>query len=388
MAVHEVVIAGGGVAGIEGLLRLSRLAGERVRITLLSPEDEFVYRPLAVLAPFTGETVRRYPLHELIADTGAHHVRDRLTHVDPGHRLIQTAEGHEYHYDALLVALGAGQTNPYAHATLFTDRNDGETFRSLLEDIDAQRVESVAFVVPNWPVWTLPLYELALLTADRAQAHQTPLQITFITAEPRPLKAFGKAASDALETLLHDAGITLLTSEFADIPQPGRLWLRHGEHHADRIITLPRLIGPAVHGLPAGTGWFTPIDEHCRVPGTEGRVFAAGDAADFPVKHGGLGAQQADLAAAGIAHLAGAAPRPNPLTPIIRGLLLTPQKPLYLTATITHGLGWNSEIHDHCPWPNDNKLTAEELGPLLAKLTPTPALQSAKETTATSSDMN
>ena len=34
-------------------------------------------------------------------------------------------------------------------------------------------------------------------------------------------------------------------------------------------------------------------------------VFAAGDATDFPVKQGGLGAQQADVAAAGIAALAG-----------------------------------------------------------------------------------
>ena len=34
-------------------------------------------------------------------------------------------------------------------------------------------------------------------------------------------------------------------------------------------------------------------------------VFAAGDAADFPVKQGGIGTQQADVAAAGIAALAG-----------------------------------------------------------------------------------
>ena len=34
-------------------------------------------------------------------------------------------------------------------------------------------------------------------------------------------------------------------------------------------------------------------------------VFAAGDATDFAVKHGGISAQQADTAAAGIGHLAG-----------------------------------------------------------------------------------
>ena len=372
MAVRDVVIAGAGVAGIEGLLRLRRLAGDRVRITLLSPEDEFVYRPLAVLAPFSRDSVRRYRLEPLIAATGACHVRERLVRVDAGQRLVQTCHGHEFPYDALLVAVGAGQANPYAHATLFTDRNGGRTFKSIISDLDARRVESVAFIVPNWPVWTLPLYELALLTAHRARASAIPVKLTFVTAEPRPLKAFGRAASAALERRLDDAGVALFAGEFADVPEPGRLSLRDGELSVDRIVTLPRLMGPALPGLPAGTGWFTPIDDHCRVPGTEGRVFAAGDAVDFPVKHGALGAQQADVAAAGIAHLAGAVPRPDPLTPVVRGLLLTGDKPLYLVASLVGGLGWSSEVHEHCPWPVDDKLVAEELGPFFAGLTAAP----------------
>jgi sulfide:quinone oxidoreductase len=369
MAAHEVVIAGAGVAGMEGLLRLRRLAGDRVRITVLSPEEEFVYRPLAVLAPFSRESVRRYRLKSLMSAADAHHVHDRLVLVDVRQRVLHTDHGRRIHYDALLVALGAGQANPYSHAALFTDRDGGETFASIVSDLDARRLESVAFVVPNWPVWTLPLYELALLTAHRAKASAIPVQLTFVTAEPRPLKAFGRTASEAVETLLRDAGIALHAGEFAEVPEPGRLRLRDGELSADRIVTLPRLMGPAVRGLPAGTGWFTPIDDHCRVPGTDGRVFAAGDAADFPVKHGGLGAQQADVAAAGIAHLAGAAPRPSPLTPVVRGVLLTGDRPLYLVATLTGGRGWSSEVHDRCPWPVDDKLVAEELGPCLAGLT-------------------
>ena len=48
----EVVIAGGGVAGLEALLALHELAGPRVKVELLAPEREFVYRPLAVAEPF------------------------------------------------------------------------------------------------------------------------------------------------------------------------------------------------------------------------------------------------------------------------------------------------------------------------------------------------
>jgi hypothetical protein len=101
-------------------------------------------------------------------------------------------------------------------------------------------------------------------------------------------------------------------------------------------------------------------------------VFAAGDVTDSPVKHGGLGAQQADVAAAGIAHLAGATPRPEPHVPVIHGMLLTGERPMYLVARLIGGLGWNSELYQDCPWPLDDKVVAEELGPCLAALAAAP----------------
>ncbi len=369
MAVRYVMIVGAGIAGIEGLLRLRRLAGDRVEITLLSPDDEFIYRPLAVLEPFNRGSIRRHRLRGLIAQTGVRFVQDRLVRVDPAFRLVTTGDGRELHYDALLLAPGAGQSNPHAHATLFTDRDRGQRFRSIVADLDGGRLKSLTFVVPNSPVWPLPLYELALLTAHRAQASGVTVDLTFVTAEPRPLRAFGGNASDAVERLLRDAGITLLAGELtAAVPRPGRVEVGRGGLVADRIITLPRIIGPAVPGLPAGNGSFTPIDDYCRVPNTEGRVFAAGDVTDSPVKHGGLGAQQADTAAQGIAHLAGAAGRPDPLTPVIRGTLLTGDTPLYLEARLIGGRGWSSQVHEHCPWPLDDKVVAEEIALYLAGL--------------------
>jgi sulfide:quinone oxidoreductase len=107
------------------------------------------------------------------------------------------------------------------------------------------------------------------------------------------------------------------------------------------------------------------VDEFCRVRDTDGHIFAAGDATDLPVKQGGVGAQQADTAAAGIAHLAGAAEAPKPLRPVIRGMLLTGRDPLYLAAHLIAGRGWLAQILDKPPWPADEKVVAEELGPYL-----------------------
>jgi NADH dehydrogenase FAD-containing subunit len=58
----DVVVCGGGVAGIEGLLRVRRLGGDRMRLTLVSPDRDLVYRPLAVREPFALSGVRRYSL--------------------------------------------------------------------------------------------------------------------------------------------------------------------------------------------------------------------------------------------------------------------------------------------------------------------------------------
>jgi sulfide:quinone oxidoreductase len=368
MSGFEVVICGGGVVGVEGLLRLRRLAGDRVKLTLVCPDAHMAYRPLAVGKPFGLPGVRRYPLKRIVADVDARWIRDRLSSVKLANRTVQTEGGGELRYDALLLAVGAPEAPSYPHAYTFTDRDTGHTLDQIISSIDAGSIEAVAFVLPHEWVWPLPLYELALMTAHRAQAMNRRPQITFLTSEGRPLKAFGQAAGDAVLDLLHEAGITVHTGVVARVPAPGVVSFAGQELHADRIVTLPKILGPAVKGIAAGSRWFAPIDDWCVVPDTEGRVFAAGDATDFPVKQGGIGAQQADTAAAGIAHLAGLAARPPPLAPVIRGTLLTGTRPLYVAARVVDGLGWQSNIYEHPPWPSQEKIVAEELGDYIRKL--------------------
>ena len=154
---------------------------------------------------------------------------------------------------------------------------------------------------------------------------------------------------------------------------------------AQRIVTLPRITGPALAGIPAGMRWFVPVDERCVVTNGGGRVFAAGDDTDFPVKHGGIAAQEADTAAEGIVHLAGLGDRPDPLRPVIRGMLLTGARPLYLSAEVVDGLGWRSEVHERLPWPLEDKIVAEELGRDLRRLN-RPAGRTATEDDAVGAD--
>lgn len=364
----DAVICGAGIAGVEAALRLRRLAGDRVQITLISPDDELVYRPLAVHEPFARAGARRYPIERIADDLGARWVRDAVESVDPAGSTVHAAGGGKVPYDALLLALGGREETPLDHAHVFTDRNADETYHGIVQDIEAGYVTSLVLVQPDGPTWPLPLYELALMTAERADSMNMKPQITLVTPDARPLDAFGGGAAEAVEPLLDEAGITLFTASAAHVPSARHVVIEPAgtELHPEQIVTLPRILGPGIPGITAAAPHgFVPIDTHCRVRDTGGSVFAAGDATDFPIKHGGIAAQQADTAAAGVAHLAGAAEPPPPFEPVIRGMLLTGRNPLYLAAHVVEGRGWHSEIYEQPPWPADEKVIAAELGPYL-----------------------
>jgi sulfide:quinone oxidoreductase len=95
------------------------------------------------------------------------------------------------------------------------------------------------------------------------------------------------------------------------------------------------------------------------------RVYAAGDATDFAVKHGGIAAQQADTAAESIAALAGAPVEPSPFHPVIHGILLGSDRPLFLRAHVTGGHGSSSEISERPTWSPPTKIAARYLAPYL-----------------------
>src|SRR3954469_21682495 len=55
----QVLVVGGGVAGLETVMALRALAGSRVRIKLLTPDAEFVYRAMSVAEPFEAGSAKR-----------------------------------------------------------------------------------------------------------------------------------------------------------------------------------------------------------------------------------------------------------------------------------------------------------------------------------------
>jgi sulfide:quinone oxidoreductase len=366
----RALIVGGGVAALEAALALQALGGDRIATTILAPRREFVYRPMTVREPFGYATARRYPLQEIVTDIGAELHGGSFKSLDAGARLVHTESGERLSYDALLLALGARLYRRHRHALTIDDERMDELLHGLIQDIEGGHVHSLAIVIPSGHAWPLPAYELALMTAARAYDANAELAITIATPEDSPLAIFGQRASDGVRQLLEENGITTITSAHCEVPGPGRVTASPGQRHiaADRVIALPELHGPSVAGVPTGAhGGFIPVDERCKVRGLE-RVWAAGDATDFAIKHGGIAAQQADTAAQAIAAHAGLVPEPAPFHPVIHGILLTGREPRYLSAHVTGGHGSSSFLTDAPTSTPPSKIIAKHLAPYLSEL--------------------
>ncbi len=365
----RVLIVGGGVSALEIALALGQLAPQQTATTVLAPNEEFVYRPMAVREPFGYAPARRYPLAQIVRDAGAELVADELAWVDPSEQAVHTKAGQTLAYDVLALGLGARAVPRYAHALTIDDRHLDETMHGLIQDIENGYVDSVAFVSPGRMPWQLPLYELALMTAGRAYDMSVELATTIITPEDSPLAIFGVTASGVVAERLEHARIEVITSAYAEVPHPGEVVINPGDRHihVKRVVALPELYGPSVRGIPASEHGFIHVDPYGQVRGMA-CVYAAGDAIDFPIKHGGLGSQQADVVAQSIAQAAGAAVTPEPFDPVIHGMLLTDAKPLYLTAKIAGGRGLSSVVDDTPTWEPPGKIAAKYLAPYLAGL--------------------
>jgi sulfide:quinone oxidoreductase len=362
----SVVIAGGGVAALETALALADLAHEYTDVTLIAPNAEFVYRPMTVREPFAYGEARRYPLESIVRDADAKLLVDELLWVDPAKQTIHTKNDQSVEYGALMLALGAKAVPRYTHALTIDDRRLDETLHGLIQDIEGGFVRSLALISPGRMAWPLPLYELALMTAGRAYDMGAELAVTIVTPEDAPLAIFGPTVSSAVSELLQNAGIETINSAHAELPSALEVVINPGDRRlkVDRAIALPELYGPSLRGIPLGEHGFIRVNPHGLLPEV-GPIYAAGDATEFAIKHGGIASQQADAAAQAIAARAGAAVTPEPFHPVIHGMLLTDGKPLYLTAQITGGHGFSSEISDVPTWTPPSKIAAKYLAPYL-----------------------
>jgi sulfide:quinone oxidoreductase len=362
---NHVVIVGGGVAGLEALLALRALAGDRVEVTLVSPSEWFIDRPMTVAEPFGLGSPARLSLPEATAECGAAFVPGTVTAVDGPARRVRCADGRDVAFDTLILAPGAQAHAPFSEAITFGLEGSGQAIRNMLAALRRGDASSVAFVAPSATGWLLPLYELALMTArELARRHVDGVELRLLTPEDGPLALFGDRLSEGVGRLLQAAGIDSLYASFAKLDEGGLMYGAIGQASTDYVVTLPLLSGPGLAGVPASEAHgFIPVNEYGQVAGLQG-VYAAGDAIDFPVKQGGLAAQQADSVAEHVSAIYGADVEPAPLRPTLRGMLFSGDEPLYMRSNVP---GADPDVPGawYPLWWPPTKVAGRYLGPYL-----------------------
>jgi sulfide:quinone oxidoreductase len=349
---YTVVIAGGGPAAFEAILALRELA-PNIDIDLITPDAEYVHRPVSVLEPFAIQGTRRYP-YACLTDLGVNVRDDSLLEVLPDRRLVRTTGGADVGYDALLVVIGAHAAPERPGALTFSGPDDVERMHGLIQDIEGGYVRSVVFHAPPGASWTLPLYELALQTAERArEIGMDAVQLTVASYEDRPLEVFGPSFSELIGSTLQEAGVRFQNA-------------RHDLPSADRLVVLPVPMGRRVTGLPADGQGFLPVDGQGRVAGTAG-VWAAGDGSSFSsIKQGGLATQQAEVAARSIAIDAGCPVGGASFEPVLRAMLITGRRTWFLCRRLDgRDMG---EFTTKPLWTPLGKIAGERLSPFLDTL--------------------
>ncbi len=316
---------------MEAMFRLHRIAADCTRVTVLAPDECFVDHAMDAQVPFAVAGSQRTALKTLAGGAGADLRRGRLQTVDVAGHSIVTDDGELIAYDVLLVAVGA-LPRPATRSLCFGLDGGEERMHGLIQDVEEGYVRSIGFVVPAGATHPIAVYELALMTADRARGMCQSCDLTLVTAEPAPLAAFGSRVSLALAGWLHGADVSVRTAARVEIPARGVVELHPGGEQLrfDRIVSVPVLDGPAVDGLPHDSDGFLAIDRHGCVLGTRD-VYAAGDVTNALIKHRSAACQQADTAADAIAAHAGVAIESTPTAGVLEGVLLTEHAAMILS---------------------------------------------------------
>lgn len=366
---QQVLIAGAGVAGLEAALALRDLAGERVDVSLHDPSREFAYRPFGIGEPYGTTRAFRYDLHELseLCDASLH--PDAIAAVESEQRVAVTRAGERFPYDHLIVATGARMLWAVAGAVTYWGVSDEGQVGSLIADLRSGRLQHLVLTMPAGHSWVLPLYELALLAASAAEkSGGQRARISVVTPEGAPLEIFGPRAAEQTSALLSERRIEVITGARPIAFEAGRLRIDPGEDlEAEAVITLPRLEGGRIAGIPHDEDGFVAVDEQGAVIGME-RTYVAGDVSSRSFKQGPFATQQADAVAEAIAAAAGAEIEPRSGPPPMRAVLWTGQGPRYLRGPEGEEQRASGPSVRHLELLHNGRLTARYLSPLVDSL--------------------
>lgn len=310
----RIVVVGGGFAGLESAFLLRAKLGERADITLVSDRDRFLFKPNTIYIPFGGsEESLVIPLEQPTGKQAIRLVKGSFESLDKEHRVVRAGE-QELAYDYLVLATGAGMRPEELpglaeHAeTIWTPAEMsalGERLRALVEESEDGRRRTLLFLVPPNNKCAGPLYEIVLMVETwlRRQRVRERFALVWTTYEPTYIAAFGPKLHDVVIEEFEERNIEGHTGWRVTSVDDRGVHYENGEQiEYDLLVAFPPYVAAVRYEtLPHDERGFLETQSGSRRVVGEERIYAPGDAGDFPVKQAFLAFLQADAVAEDIA---------------------------------------------------------------------------------------
>jgi NADH dehydrogenase FAD-containing subunit len=310
----HVVVLGGGFGGLESLFYLKYQLADRVDLTLVSDRPYFLFKPNTIYIPF-GKPAEKYEIDLMPAlrKQSIRFVQATVRNVDLETKSVET-DKESLPFDYLVVATGAKMCPEEIpglseHAVTVWTPADMLILRDRIAQVieRAQRgVRSrVLFLVPPNNRCSGPLYEMVCMLDTYLHRHscRESVELVFATKEGAFIEAFGPRLNTVVAEEFANRGIAGHLGQIVqEVDEKSVRFQNHFELPYDLLVSFPPYAAAArFPALPIDQRGFVQVDPASRRVAGSDRVYAVGDAADFPIKQAFLALLQGDAAADHIA---------------------------------------------------------------------------------------
>jgi sulfide:quinone oxidoreductase len=309
----NVVVLGGGFAGVVAAETLAKELGPEHRVTLVSRHADFTFYPALVKLAFGRAELADVStdLRRAMLNRRVEFVEAEVARPDPDARHVVIPHGQftgKLAYDYLVFALGRRLATEqvagfFEHAHHLLTPQAALKFREALKNFHAGH--AVIGYCRDARL-AVPVYEtaFALDRLLRQRGERERVKITVVSPEPLGSLLGGEAVAPALEAALDEHGIEFLPDFPVERVTEREVMTGAGHRLGyDLLMLIPPFTGPgeAMYTGLADANGYVRVNRRMRVTTAE-RVYAAGDAVNFlGPKMGHMAVLQGEVAARNIA---------------------------------------------------------------------------------------
>ncbi|MBS0204579.1 MAG: FAD-dependent oxidoreductase [Planctomycetes bacterium] len=305
----RVLVLGGGFGGLEALFYLKYQLGDRADLTLVSDEPKFFFKPNTIYIPF-GQAPEKFEvdLSRPLKKQSIHFVNSTVESVDPDKHAVITRSGN-LNYDYLVIATGAKMRSKeipglYEHAITVWTPDDMLRLRDRIawakERAAGNNRTRFVFLIPPNNRCSGPLYEMVMMldTHLRQSGCRDLVDLVYATKEEAYIEAFGPRLNTVVADEFRTRNIEGHTGYVVTGIEPGMISFQNGEKLAyDVLVSFPPYVASTLfEQLPSTERGFIEVENDSRRVRGQDRIFAVGDAANFPIKQAFLALLQGDAA--------------------------------------------------------------------------------------------